>query len=807
MPDISSGFKLLIGLPNSPARIDTGWLGGMVTNFGLANFATENLDYLDSCALSASFAPLDANDYRLRNIIAWSNNVTEEIAGTKPGPFYYGWRRKTFKFDVGVGPCSVYKVGIIAFTNNNRIIDYANYFSVELLAPYGEEPLEVLANETVTVVYELRIYPYLDDLVRILPVEHNTTGDQVINVTMRAARVGDSTIWTPTGKPIKPLVLERNYVSDGPIGSKTTFPGGVPITVESIEKLPSPQDGIYPWRAQWSQTGIHFPSNGVSAGYFEVPGIGAYQLGFDPKFYTDDEASRILKLEYSFFVNRCTVAPSRNPYDFIVAVDMTTPVSFTINWVIEEQETDCTVDWGDGSEIIHITAWDDANLSYTYTTPGIYEIHINGTCAAPKFIVPYNTYVIDIIQWGNLIGARDWTRSFEGCPLTVISAPDGFSPEYQILIELFYLCELLSTENEILKVYHTENVVNTRGMFYGCIKFSSDLSLWDMGQVVDTSYMFYNCHVFESDLSAWNTQNVIRMCSMFEGSSIFNSDIHNWVVSNVTTTNSMFSSAYQFNSELNNWDVHNVADMRLMFYDASKFNQPLDNWDISGVKGYLCSTELGDIITGLDYMFSGATSFERDLSSWDVSNFIYSTNPPYINPPYHFSFLSPLDDHPEFLPVWPTSGVLPDITLECPDYCNPSYIPVEPLPILKIVSTDLYPIEVEEPITSQGSVVEGSMMGKQYEYFTIVNYTPLGGNLVDEFHYVYHTQYPEDFVTIINYTTLGGTIGGVLGEAPTEQITSTALLITGEVAGAIVSIYTPVESITSTALIVSGELE
>lgn len=52
-------------------------------------------------------------------------------------------------------------------------------------------------------------------------------------------------------------------------------------------------------------------------------------------------------------------------------------------------------------------------------------------------------------------------------------------------------------------------------MFYGCKKFTSDLSNWDTSKVDSMAYMFYGCSEFESDLSRWDTSNVEHIFDMF----------------------------------------------------------------------------------------------------------------------------------------------------------------------------------------------------------------------------------------------------------------------------------------------------
>src|SRR5690606_31502152 len=60
----------------------------------------------------------------------------------------------------------------------------------------------------------------------------------------------------------------------------------------------------------------------------------------------------------------------------------------------------CKIDYGDGSGLKSVTAWNDANASHTYTA-GTYEIKISGKCDA--FDVnngSIKSKIDELLEWG-----------------------------------------------------------------------------------------------------------------------------------------------------------------------------------------------------------------------------------------------------------------------------------------------------------------------------------------------------------------------------------------------------------------------
>lgn len=268
---------------------------------------------------------------------------------------------------------------------------------------------------------------------------------------------------------------------------------------------------------------------------------------------------------------------------------------------------DFSVNWGDGSEIVMVTSFDDPDAIHTYANAGPKTVTITGTLKGFNFGLngASRDLIVDVMQWGDMnLGNAGFCFNF--CSnLTGFTASD--SPILLDVTNLSSTFQRATSFNGNLSSWDVSNVTNMEGMFFGASSFNGDLSSWDVSNVVTMALMFHQASSFNGDISNWDVSNVENMNRMFFEASAFNGDISNWDVSNVNIILEMFSHATSFNSDLASWDVSNVENMFRMFRGASSFNRDLSSWNVSNVQN-------------MSGMFFEATSFDGDLSSWDVSN-------------------------------------------------------------------------------------------------------------------------------------------------------------------------------------------
>jgi len=265
---------------------------------------------------------------------------------------------------------------------------------------------------------------------------------------------------------------------------------------------------------------------------------------------------------------------------------------------------DFVVDWGDGTTGI-VTAYNDADISHTYTTAGIKTVSIKGKMTHWSFNNGGDKLKITDVLSGGSTGLTSLYGGFYGCSnLRFVANDSKWTKDVTDMSRMFFGCSVFNSD---ISAWDVSSVTDMNRMFYSCSVFNSDISAWDVSSVEDMYYMFDSCSVFNSDVSAWDVSSVTDMHRMFLNCSVFNSDVSAWDVSSVTDMNHMFYYCSLFNSEISAWDVSSVTDMHRMFDSCSTFNSDISAWDVSSV-------------TDMNHMFYNCSTFNSDISAWDVSS-------------------------------------------------------------------------------------------------------------------------------------------------------------------------------------------
>ena len=146
---------------------------------------------------------------------------------------------------------------------------------------------------------------------------------------------------------------------------------------------------------------------------------------------------------------------------------------------------DCTVDWGDGT----VESFTE-NPSHVYASAGEYDVKIAGQCPAPRCQPSDGEKIIEVKQWGSLIGATDWSLAFAYTPSDfVVITSDVFGAGVEDVSHMFIDsglhsldCPPFNLSDVIFPAYWDDELFTMRGgaegMFSGCVNFDSDLSGW-----------------------------------------------------------------------------------------------------------------------------------------------------------------------------------------------------------------------------------------------------------------------------------------------------------------------------------------
>jgi len=319
-----------------------------------------------------------------------------------------------------------------------------------------------------------------------------------------------------------------------------------------------------------------------------------------------------------------------------------------------------TVDWGDGTSNL-ITVYNQPEVLHTYTTPGVYNIVISGTCNGWRNIgTSDRAKLLTISNWGEgfiLTGGGGSSGAFtNNINLSSITATD--TPKLTTsMFNAFRGCTSLVTINNI-ENWDVSSVTNMSSLFDSCWLWNDNVNNWDVSNVTNMNSMFRRAYIFNQPLNNWDVSNVTNMAFMFEEAKVFNQNINNWNVSSVQYMGFMFDTALAFNQPLNNWDTSSVIGMNAMFANAQAFNQSLNNWNTSNVtsmQSMFANTPFNQPLDNWDtssvenmsYMFADTNVFNQPLNSWNTSN-VYSMAGMFTNA---VAFNQPLNN-------WNTSLVI-----------------------------------------------------------------------------------------------------------------------------------------------------
>ena len=322
------------------------------------------------------------------------------------------------------------------------------------------------------------------------------------------------------------------------------------------------------------------------------------------------------------------------------------------------------VQWGDGTEN-QITAYNQTEITHTYSVSGIYTVTISGICTGWYFNATGDRLkVSSVSKWG-ILKLGNSGHYFYGCSnLNLSSVSDVIDlTGTTTLINCFRECTALTTVNNI-NTWNTSSVINmfsmfgcpyaTKGnfnqaisfdtssvttmsymftntklnstvnintqnvltmdyMFWQCNSLNSLITLNNTGKVTTTYQMFQECTVFNQNLGVLDFTKNTNFSQMFYSATAFNnggnSSINSWVINSTTNVNmnSMFAFAVNFNQPIGGWNMSKVTSLVQTFRGATNFNQNLNSWIFS-------------VLTDISYMFWSATAFNQDLGNWNVSN-------------------------------------------------------------------------------------------------------------------------------------------------------------------------------------------
>jgi surface protein len=300
-------------------------------------------------------------------------------------------------------------------------------------------------------------------------------------------------------------------------------------------------------------------------------------------------------------------------------------------------EIDFEVYWGDGTKD-HITAFDQAEATHTYTDSGIYETRMSSGIGDWDF---NNAPVKDQLKLLHISSFKDLvlrdSQCLQNCSnLTVKADNTPIFPVFESADSLFMDCNLGTGPH--VENFDFQSATTLRRFVNNNVNFDGDLSNWDVSNIDDffrcfdntsftnggstginnwdtsaalSIYDMFRSGPFNQPIGNWDVSNVTNMRGVFQNNAVFNQDIGSWNTSSVTSFQLMFGNDVVFNQDLSNWNIGNANNLQNMFQGCDVFNNGgstgINNWNTSGV-------------TDMNGVFDGANAFNQPIGNWDVSN-------------------------------------------------------------------------------------------------------------------------------------------------------------------------------------------
>lgn len=319
-----------------------------------------------------------------------------------------------------------------------------------------------------------------------------------------------------------------------------------------------------------------------------------------------------------------------NNFRMTWAIPNTDPVTLP---TINGSTYNCTIDWGDGSAVSTVTAWDDADLAHAYPSAANYQIEIVGTFERIYF---NNNAAVDqlpicVDNLGN-VGWTSFGDAFEGCSnLTNVQGACQVSGVTGWL-RAFQNCSSLIAV-ECATNFATANVTTFASMFRSCGALAAiDVSSWDTSAATTFSQFFMNCAALSTlDVSSWDVSHVSDFGSAFYVcSSLTTLDVSGWDTSAGASYNWTFYYCLALPTiDVSGWVVTNASNFAEMFYDCRAVTVlDLSAWVNSKATTYAdmfknCWLVKELDFTGLDTanatLFSSTWNGCRDLITIDLS--------------------------------------------------------------------------------------------------------------------------------------------------------------------------------------------
>lgn len=285
------------------------------------------------------------------------------------------------------------------------------------------------------------------------------------------------------------------------------------------------------------------------------------------------------------------------------------------------------IDWGDGNTST-ITAYNDADLTHTYSVGGQYVVSINtdeGTFTGQIQVNNQTSHdrlkYIEVQQWGTSCQWGDMRDAFYGCSNLTFPASDTLEcSSATVFGDAFRGCASMVTAPKL----DTASAVSFDYAFASCTLLEN-LPVYDFTNTTSLNYTFQFCTALAS-VPAWDYSGIATFNSTFQGSGLTSApalDVSAAVTfanvfyqcSSLTTCGTLTTSA-------------SLTDLRGLFWLSGLTAGPtitntsnVTNWAYMFNASALASCPTYDTssATNMSYMFKDVDSTTLDVPAFDFS--------------------------------------------------------------------------------------------------------------------------------------------------------------------------------------------
>lgn len=289
-------YRLQVRGPDGEIRKDTGWFKNLILDAGLNRIGSGSAIGTHCHVGSGSNVP-NVADTALQSFVAsTSSNPTISSDYVNSGATQYGWTRKTFRFNTGVAAGNLSEVGVGWSSTTGGL------FSRALILDGSGNPntITVLSDEVLDVIYELRLYPPLDDTAYSITISGVTYSG-----VCRAAYAVNAQ-WSP-------ITLLNNgtngnttylYAYEGGIGAFGGSPSGTSAAGVFVFNAYSNNSYQLTATVTYGLSNANF-GTGIGSFGFIMSGSWAFQFSVSPKIPKND--TKVLTINLTTAWSRKTI--------------------------------------------------------------------------------------------------------------------------------------------------------------------------------------------------------------------------------------------------------------------------------------------------------------------------------------------------------------------------------------------------------------------------------------------------------------------------------------------------------------------